>query len=370
MTSSLPAAVHGYKLCQQCTVRQGGEPGDFEVVSGDSCFVCRGLMDRVPSMAKEALRRVRRYDYSTFSVGVSLPEGVQEREDELRSELKLKGSETIRTQAAKAVAVLMSAATRKHVDKLKPDLTVLVDFTADEVHVSSRPAFFYGRYTKPPGVSQRRELCHHCSGSGCSKCRNTGFERRPSVESELQRKLGSYSGSEKVVFTWLGSEDRESRVYPPGRPFVAEVKNPVKRRFPRRFAARFRGGQVAVSSGRTLPSKPVGLPKFRFRTKIYGVSSSKVDGGRLDELKKRFRKISVDFDRPHDRSTTKTVYRATGRAAGRRIVIDAELDGGLPVKRFVSGELVSPSVSEVLGTQVFCRSFDILGVTQLGELRF
>ena len=48
----------------------------------------------------------------------------------------------------------------------------------------------------------------------------------------------------------------------------------------------------------------------------------------------------------------------------------AELDGGLPVKRFVNGELVSPSVSEVLKTEVGCRSFDIRKVREIGGFEF
>jgi len=66
----------------------------------------------------------------------------------------------------------------------------------------------------------------------------------------------------------------------------------------------------------------------------------------------------------------KTVYRASAKAKGRTLMIEAELDGGLPVKRFVSGELVSPSVSEVLKTEVGCRSFDICRVREIGEFGF
>ena len=369
MTSRLPAAVQEYRLCQHCAERQSGGPEGFEVVGGGACFVCGGLMDRVPAVAREAAARVKRREFRTFAVGVTFPEGVQEREDELRSDLKSRGSETIKTQAARAVALLLGRLARKKVDKLRPDVTVLADFGTGSVSVSSRSLFYFGRYAKPGKVSQRRELCHHCSGAGCPKCRNTGFERRPSVEGEVGRRIGSLCGSERVVFTWLGSEDRESRVYPPGRPFIVEAKNPVKRSLPRGFVARFRGGQVSVTAGRVLRSKPVGLPKFRFVTRIECLAAAKVPEERLAELKKAFRRREVSFDRPHVRPTTKTVYRARAEARGRKVVVEAELDGGLPVKRFVSGELVSPSVSEVLGTELFCRKFDILKVTQVGLLK-
>jgi len=363
----MPPATHAYPLCGYCVQRQAGS-GPLEVVDGRACFVCEGLMNRVPKMAEAAVRKVGRYHFGTFSVGVSLPDGVQEREDEFRSNLKLKGNETIKTQAAKLVAAHISAKLRKRVDRLRPDLTLLVSPGTGEVAVSSRPVFFYGRYTKPRGTSQKREPCFECGGVGCRKCGKTGFERRPSVEGLLHRRLSSLSGSDRMTFTWLGSEDRGSKVFPPGRPFIAEVKSPVKRVFPRRFVVRYRGGQVSVSAGRVLPAKPIRLPTFKFRTEILATTSSKVPAEALAGLRSAFRRREVRFERPHDRPASKTVYMADATAKGRTLVIHAELDGGLPVKRFVSGELVSPSVSEVLKTEVRARRFDICGVTETGKL--
>jgi tRNA pseudouridine synthase 10 len=303
-------------------------------------------------------------------VGVSLPEGVQEREDELRSDLKLKGSETIKTQAARLVAHAVSDSLGKAVDKFNPDVTLIVHLGTGAVTLNAKSLFYYARYTKPSGISQRRELCKHCGGVGCKRCKNTGYERTPSVEEQLRRKLAGYTDSERMKFTWLGSEDAESRVYAPGRPFLAEVKNPVKRKIPRSFAARVKGGQISVTSGRVLPSRPVRLPSFRFMTEILATPASKVSKEQLVELRRAFRRTQVRFDRPYDRPVTKTVYSALAKQRGRRLIIEAELDGGLPVKRFVSGELVSPSVSEVLKTEVRCRNFDICGVKEIGGFEF
>ncbi len=358
-----------YKLCERCAERQGTE-ASFEIVTGQECSVCAGIMDRAGEMVAVAARKVRRYQFRTFAVGVSVPDGVQEREDELRSELKLKGNETIKTQAARLVASRLSEELGKRVDRQRPDVTLLADFGARDVTVASRPAFFYGKYTKPAGVSQRRAYCEECRGSGCKKCRNTGYKQEQSVEGALRRKISAFSGSQKMTFTWLGSEDRESRVHPPGRPFVVEVKNPMKRTLPRRFGARLRRGLVSVTSARVLPSKPVRIPAFRFHTRIRATAATSVGPQGLAELRSRFRRAAVRFDRPHNRPTVKTVYRVAARARGRRLFIEAELDGGLPVKRFVSGELVSPSVSEVLKTEVGCRSFDICGVREIGEFGF
>jgi tRNA pseudouridine synthase 10 len=334
------------------------------------CSVCSGMMDSTARMAERAARKARRYQFGSFTVGVSLPDGVQEKEDELRSNLKLKGNETIKTQAARLMTDEISHELGKKVNRQHPDLTILADFGSGDAFLSSRPLYYYARYTKPGKISQKRSFCEQCRGAGCEKCGGTGFERKPSVEGLVRKKLSSYTRSEKMTFTWLGSEDRESRVLQPGRPFLVEIKNPEKRKLPGKFGAKVRGGLVSVTRGRVLPSKPVRLPAFRFRTRIQAVAATKVTPEALAELKSRFRGAAVRFDRPHSRPTTKTVYRVSATAKGRAISIDAELDGGLPVKRFVSGELVSPSVSEVLKTEVGCRSFDICGVKEIGGLGF
>jgi tRNA pseudouridine synthase 10 len=328
------------------------------------------MMDKIDSMAEVAIKRARPYQFRTFAVGVSFPDGTQEREDELRSNLRLKGSETIKTQAARLVSSNLADSTGKRIDKQRPDATLLVDFESGDVSVTSKPIFFYGRYTKPAGIQQRQTLCELCKGGGCEKCRNTGFDQKASVEVALRKRLAGLSGSDRMIFTWLGSEDRESRVYPPGRPFIVEVKNPRKRKLPGKFGTRVRGRRVSVSSGRVLPSKPLRLPSFRFLTKIKATARSKVSPEGLKDLRSTFRGASVRFDRPHNRPTTKTVYGVSATARGRKLFIEAELDGGLPVKRFVNGELVSPSVSEVLKTEVGCRSFDIFRVREIGGFSF
>ena len=362
--------VQEYRLCALCAERQTTGASQFAFAQGKDCYICEGLMGGVGAKAREVSRRVRRYQFESFSVGISLPEGVQEREDELRANLKLMGGETIRAQAARLIAQGVAPKVRKRIDRARPDLTAVVDLAGSSVAVSSRPVYFYGRYTKPPGISQKRGLCKECSGRGCAKCGMTGFEPGPSVEEQLRRKLTRACGSDRMKFTWIGSEDKESRVYPPGRPFVAELKNPVTREVPRSFRTRAKGGLIEVTRGRMLRSKPTSLPSFRFRTLIKATTAREVGPEDLAEMKRRFRMATVRFERPHERPTSKTVYLARASKRGRKLTIEAVLDGGLPVKRFVSGELVSPSVSEVLKTEARCRTFDIREVKETGEFGF
>ena len=119
------------------------------------------------------MRSVRRYEFKTFSVGMVIPAGVQEREDQLRSELRIRGKETIKSQLAREIAeaVVAGHKGKKKVDRLRPDITVLVDLDRDAIGINAKSVFIYGMYTKPRGVSQRRVLCESCDGRGCEQCR-------------------------------------------------------------------------------------------------------------------------------------------------------------------------------------------------------
>ena len=89
-----------------------------------------------------------------------------------------------------------------------------------------------------------------------------------------------------------------------------------------------------------------------------------------DNPARRAASSTVVFDRPNEKPVSKTVYSVRAKVRGKTLTIDAELDGGLPIKRFVSGDLVSPSVSEVLKTEIRCDKFDICGVKETGEFGF
>ncbi len=360
--------IQRYELCEPCSLRQGFR----EALATDPrrCFICRGLTTRVDEIRSDILRRLRGYEFRTFSVGLSLPEGMQEREDQLRAEYKLKGRETIKAWLSKSLSERVARATHRRVDKLNPELAVLADLDASEVRLNARPVFIYGRYTKPAGVSQRKTFCASCRGGGCAVCGYSGYETKASVESTIQKRLGPLLGSKKMKFTWIGTEDLESTVESSGRPFVVEAKNPRKRRVPRGFVSRTGMGQIRVSSLKLLPSRPLKLPGFKFRTRVAIESMSTIDPEDLRRLSRLMRNVVVEFRRPGEKPAYKRVYGVKAKAARRGgILAEIKLDGGLPVKRLVNGDSVSPSISEVLKADLKCRKFDILKV-EVGKFQF
>ena len=355
----------GFQLCRFCLDRQATKGAGLRLAGDDDdCFICEGMSGDLGGVTRKILSRLEKFEFRTFSVGLMLPHGVQEREDTLRSELKIRGGETVKSEVAgrlgKAVVKGMRGG-RKRVDRLNPDATVLVNIGDGSVVVTSKPLYLYGRYTKPRGVAQRRLFCEECNGRGCERCRGSGYSTSPSVEGQLSKKLGALLGSKKFKFTWFGSEDADSVVFPPGRPLVIESKNPRKRRAPKTLRLRTGKGGMAVSGIRVV-TKGFEHPTFTFMTRAVIRAERRVAGEDVSRLQKEMRNALVQYRNNKGRLVDKKIYFVRATARGKKITADIKLDGGLPVKRLVSGEAVSPSFSESMRMPLRCERFDIMRV--------
>lgn len=359
-------AARRFSLCIQCASRQT-EADEFDPTDAAHCFICRGLTKRASLIGPKVLRQATKYDFRTFSVGIIISPEVQEREDQVRSELQMRGGQTIKSQLSREIASFISKRTKRRVDRLHPDLTVLVDLRSGSVSMVAKSLFVYGRYSKPRGVSQRRELCERCGGRGCDDCKD-GYSKSPSMEEVLGRRLVRILHSTAVKFTWLGSEDRESLVRAPGRPFIAEVKNPRRRLIPSAMHLATGMGLSRVAGLKPLKGRPESIPSFVFKTEalVEPLEAFPADlraasrmGGEL-----------VEYRNNKGKKVLKKVYSVRVKKRGKLLVAEMKIDGGLPVKRLVSGESTSPSLSEVLKTPLKCQRFDILRVWESRGLKF
>jgi tRNA pseudouridine synthase 10 len=358
-----------FPLCESCAERQGDETQEFGPAKGEEdCFICRGLTSRFPEIERSVVRRARGYQFRTFSIGVIIPAGIQEREDQLRSDLKIRGRETIKTQLGRGISDAVRREMKRKVDRQHPDITVLVDLQRDALSVTAKSIFVYGRYTKPPGISQRRELCERCKGRGCQECQS-GYRKGISVEEILEDRLGRLLHSTKAKFTWLGSEDPESTVFPPGRPFIAEVKDPRKRQLPTRLSARTGSGMMKVTGLKVLRGKPTAIPSFTFKTRAFIQPESPIEEVPAG-LAKAMKAAPIQFRNNKGKTVHKKVYSLKVERKGRGLVAEIKLDGGLPVKRLISGGSVSLSLAELFKTPLGCQRFDILRVWESGGFKF
>jgi tRNA pseudouridine synthase 10 len=296
-----------------------------------------------------------------------IPAEVQEREDQLRSDLQIRGMETIKSQTAKEITDFVRKKTGRRIDRRNPELMILVDLDKDEVTATAKSLYLYAKYTKPRGVSQRRELCENCSGRGCAECKD-GYVDIPSMEEVLGRRLAKIFRSAKAKFTWIGSEDADSVVYAPGRPFVVEVKDPKRRVVGPRFAVVTGRGSAKVTNAKVLKGKPTSIPSFIFKTKAFIEPLEQMSKDSIPEAKK-IEPLTVKYRNNKGKTVYKKVYSTRLERKGKGFVAEIKLDGGLPVKRLVSGESTSPSLSELIGVPLVCRKFDILRVWESGPVR-
>jgi tRNA pseudouridine synthase 10 len=356
-----------FALCESCAERQGNQT-EFGPAKGRDCFICRGLTSRFPDIERSVVRRAKGYQFKTFSIGIIVPRGIQEREDQLRSDLKIRGRETIKTQLGRGISDMVKRQMKRKVDRQHPDVTILVDLHRDTLAVTAKSIFVYGRYTKPAGVSQRRELCERCKGRGCQECQS-GYKKGISVEEILEDRLGKSLRSTKAKFTWLGSEDQESTVFPPGRPFIAEIKDPRRRELPPRLAARTGRGMMKITGLRVLKGKPTAIPSFTFKTRAFIQPESRIEDLRAGPVK-AMRGAPIEFRNNKGKTVHKKVYSVRIEKKGAGLVAEIKLDGGLPVKRLISGGSVSLSLAELLKTPLSCQRFDILRVWESGGFKF
>ena len=153
------------------------------------------------------------------------------------------GKETIKSQLGSGSPTSLKRRRGGRSTGCTPTLTVLVDLDSGSCH-------------RDREVDLRLRQVHEASRGLAEEGAVRGVQRKGMREMSRQdmqerperrrpgRQAGQDSHSPKAKFTWLGSEDPESMVFPPGRPFIVEVKDPRRREVPSRLAARTGMGMI------------------------------------------------------------------------------------------------------------------------------
>lgn len=318
------------------------------------CYVCRGLMDGLEGLVDHVTERVSGYEYETFSVGATLKVSVLDRDDYIRSRAGAAGAVSIKAALTGEVGEIISGRTGKRLDRDDPDITILVDTRLGSCEVRSRHMVVGMRYTKTRrGLPQKRTACGACGGAGCDGCGFSGDG--PSVEGVISAYLLGVVGGTDVRFTWVGGEDRDSLVLGSGRPVYARVRNPTR-------SADALPESVSLDDicvyGMSQAAIPERLPPFKSEVRVVVRCGDMSNLRRVRGLAGLVR-VGTDSGRPSTRTVDMVRYRRVGDDSFR---MTAEVEGGVPIKRLVSGEGVEPSVSSLLGTKCECMRFDFLDI--------
>ena len=328
--------------------------------SNHSCYICKNLFDNLDHFLKLMLDSSFDYKFRTFSIGTIIKPSIVDRDDALKSEFKLKGIDGVKSDITKELGKLFSKKTKKIANYIDPDIIFTVNLKEPSCNLRSKPIVISGRYTKSKrGYSQKQKSCDNCSGKGCRTCNFHGISEFNSVEGVISKLIFKKFGGTTTKFTWIGGEDKSSLVLGSGRPFIVKLQNPLKRKIKLSdYASDF----ISIFNLKIIDDSPKTPLKFSSLATIKISTDSKFDAENLKKLK-NLKNSPIIVSEKSGRSYEKKIFDINYKKTSDQIIlVKIRVEGGLPIKRFVIGNDVTPNISETIGTHCIPEEFDFLEI--------
>lgn len=324
--------------------------------STKKCHICKNLFENLNYFLKLMLDTSSNYSFDTFSVGVMIKPSIVDRDDLIRSQYKLKGIDSIKTDVTRELAKSFSRKTKKNIDTQNPDVTFTVNLKDDSINLHSKSITFSGRYVKTMrGIPQKQKSCENCSGKGCRMCDFHGIFEFESIEGQISKFLFEKIGGTTAKFTWIGGEDKSSLVLGTGRPFFVKLQNPLKRTLK---LTSFKSDSLKISNLKLVHESPKNPLKFNSLIQLKISTSSGVDSKSLKKLKILEKQPVVVYDKSGKRSEKKIFLIKYKKNSKNTFTLTLKTQGGLPVRRFIDGDDVTPGISQILDNTCKCNEFD------------
>ena len=328
--------------------------------SNHSCYICKNLFDNLDHFLKLMLDSSFDYKFRTFSIGTIIKPSIVDRDDALKSEFKLRGIDGIKSDITKELVKLFSKKTKKITNYIDPEIIFTVNLKEPSCNLYSKPIVISGRYTKSKrGYSQKQKSCDNCSGKGCRTCNFHGISEFNSVEGVISKLIFKKFGGTTTKFTWIGGEDKSSLVLGSGRPFIVKLLNPSKRKIKLSdYASDF----ISIFNLKIIDDSPKTPLKFSSLATIKISTDSKFDAENLKKLK-NLKNSPIIVSEKSGRSYEKKIFDINYKKTSDQIIlVKIRVEGGLPIKRFVIGNDVTPNISETIGTHCIPEEFDFLEI--------
>lgn len=329
--------------------------------SSKKCFICKNLLDNLTSYLKLMLDASSKYDFSSMIVGALIKPSIIDRDDYIRSKYKLRGIDSVKTDITKELGKQFTKKTKKIIDFLNPDLTFTINFKDESCQLRSKPILLHGRYTKSErGLPQKQKSCVNCSGKGCRCCNFHGISEYDSVEGKLSEFLFDKFGGTTAKFTWVGGEDKSSLVLGSGRPFFVKIQNPFKRDLvlPRKITS----DSVVMHNCKIISLPPKTPIKFNSSIELKISTENEILPTTMVKLKSILSGPVVVYETSGKRSEkviSDLKYKKTSKNC---FTLFIKAEGGLPVKRFVDGDDVTPGIRQIMNDKCTCITFDFLEI--------
>ena len=328
--------------------------------STEKCYVCKNLFDNLNYFLKLMLDKSADYSFKTFNIGVMIKPSIVDRDDFIRSQYKLKGIDSIKTDITKEIGKLYSKKIKKIIDHLDPDITFTLNFKEELCELRSKSITLSGRYVKSErGFSQKQKPCDNCSGKGCRVCDFHGIAEYDSVEGAISKLVFQKFGGTTAKFTWIGGEDTSSLVLGSGRPFFVKIQNPHKRNVK---LSNVSINSIKINHLKSVYESPKKPLKFNSVICVKISTESQIDSKSLKKLKDLTISPVIVYEKSGKRSEKKIFDVKSKKNSKNLFTLIIKAEGGLPIKRFVIGDDITPGISTILDTPCECREFDFLEI--------
>ena len=358
-----------YDLCVNCLDRlssntrriRSNKIGKKIRKKSTKCYICKDMFSNIQEHINKMLEISADYQFLTFHTGAILRSSYIDRDDSIRSKFQLKGTDSIKTELTRQINKRFEKKTKKKIDYQNPDITFTINFKNDSYEIRSKPIYLFGRYTKNiHDFPQKQKSCENCNGKGCVSCDQHGILNFDSVEGKISEYVFQKFGAKQAKITWIGGEDKQSLVLGKGRPFFVKLVNPKKRKI--KPAKKINLEQILIFNLKIIEQIPKEPIQFKSKIGIQIVTDDKVNSSILKNLK-LIKNSSIIVHEKLGRESKKTVYMLSyKKISSNSFRLDLTVDGGLPIKRFVEGNSVSPNVSQILDLQCKCKEFDFYDI--------
>jgi tRNA pseudouridine synthase 10 len=361
-----------YELCDNCLGRLFskqlhlssnkllGKKLKKNLNSTQKCYICKNLFDNLSYFLKLMIDVSSNYYFSSFSLGAMIKPSVIDRDDYIRSKYKLKGIDSIKTDLSRELRKSFSRKTKKLIDLLDPDVTFTINLKDESCELRSKSIYLSGRYVKTlRGIPQKQKSCTNCSGKGCRICNFHGISEFDSIEGIISKFFFEKFGGTTAKFTWIGGEDKSSLVLGTGRPFFVKIQNPLKRKL-KLTSVMF--DFLKIDNLKIIKESPKRPLKFNSSIEVKISTDDKIDSKNLKKLKDLQKSPVVVYEKSGKRSEKKVFSVKYRKNSSNTFTLFIKAEGGLPVKRFVNSDDVSPGISQILNTSCMCQEFDFLDI--------
>jgi tRNA pseudouridine synthase 10 len=329
------------------------------ITEPEECELCHNVFDKIPELVEKMKESVSTLEFDTFLVGSRFPSEIRQKEELLWEEFGIDTGEPINREFNRELGKAFGKTTGKEPSR-SPDVVFIVEPFSGVIELQVNPVYVYGRYRKLVRGIPQTPLPSFNESVASIICRS--FSR-------------AFKG--KCIFKGAGREDVDVRTLGRGRPFIVEIKRPMRRKVDLDKVAEEinSSGKVEVLNLRFITPDEAERVLTKDHRKEYlalvfveeGVSPEEAE-----EVARKLRGMEIHQRTPWrvrkvraDKVRVRKVYEAQARWVDEKhFELRLVTDGGLYIKELISGDKgrTKPSVSDLLGKKAWCERLDVLDI--------